>query len=56
MDARVGDAQAVDLEDESFDGVLLHLLLSVVPDPDAVVAEGRGFSRLSARSRSTISS
>ncbi len=39
IDARVGDAQALDAEDGSFDVVLLHLVLSVVPDPDAVVAE-----------------
>jgi ubiquinone/menaquinone biosynthesis C-methylase UbiE len=39
IDARVGDAQALDAEDGSFDVVLLHLVLSVVPDPGALVAE-----------------
>lgn len=39
VDARVGDAQDLDLEDNSFDAVLLHLVLSVVPDPHAVASE-----------------
>jgi len=39
VDARVGDAQALPFDDDSFDAVLLHLVLSVVPDPDAVAAE-----------------
>lgn len=39
VDARVGDAQSLPFEDDSFDAVLLHLVLSVVPDPGAVVAE-----------------
>lgn len=39
VDARVGDAQSLPFEDDSFDVVLLHLVLSVVPDPEAVVAE-----------------
>ena len=39
VDAKVGDAQSVSFEDESFDAVLLHLVLSVVPDPEAVVNE-----------------
>lgn len=39
VDARVGDAQSLPFEDGAFDAVLLHLVLSVVPDPDAVVAE-----------------
>lgn len=39
IDARVGDAQALDAEDGSFDVVLLYLVLSVVPDLAAVVAE-----------------
>ncbi|QHS18062.1 methyltransferase domain-containing protein [haloarchaeon 3A1-DGR] len=40
-DVRTGIADAHDLPfaDESFDAVLLHLVLSVVPDPAAVVAE-----------------
>lgn len=39
VDARVGNAQALPFEDDSFDAVLLHLLLSVVPNPGAVAAE-----------------
>lgn len=39
LDARVGDATALSLPDDSFDAVLLHLVLSVVADPDAVVEE-----------------
>lgn len=39
VDARVGDAGDLPFEDGTFDAVLLHLVLSVVPDPDAVVAE-----------------
>lgn len=39
VDARVGDAQSLPFEEDAFDAVLLHLILSVVPDPKAVVAE-----------------
>lgn len=39
LEAQVGDAQALPFEDDSFDVVLLHLVLSVVPDPASVVAE-----------------
>jgi len=39
VDAQVGDAQALPFEDDSFDAVLLHLVLSVVPEPHSVVAE-----------------
>lgn len=39
VDARVGDAGALPYEDGAFDAVLLHLVLSVVPDPAAVMAE-----------------
>lgn len=39
VDARVGDAQNLSLPDDSYDAVLLHLVLSVVPDPEAVAAE-----------------
>jgi len=39
VDARVGDARSLPFADDSFDAVLLHLVLSVVPDPAGVVAE-----------------
>lgn len=39
VDARVGDAQDLQFEADRFDAVALHLILSVVPDPDAVAAE-----------------
>jgi ubiquinone/menaquinone biosynthesis C-methylase UbiE len=39
VDARVGDAQSLPFEDDAFDAVLLHLVLSVVPDPVSVVQE-----------------
>lgn len=39
VDARVGDAEAVPFAEGSFDAVLLHLVLSVVSDPGAVVEE-----------------
>lgn len=39
VDARVGDAQSLPFEEDTFDAVLLHLVLSVVPDPQAVVDE-----------------
>lgn len=39
VDARVGDAQDLSLPNDSYDAVLLHLVLSVVPDPYAVAAE-----------------
>lgn len=35
----IADAQTLPFADDSFDAVLLHLVLSVVPDPAAVVAE-----------------
>jgi ubiquinone/menaquinone biosynthesis C-methylase UbiE len=34
-----GDAAALDMEASSFDAVILHLVLSVVPDPASVIAE-----------------
>lgn len=37
--AGIGDAHNLPFADDSFDAVLLHLVLSVVPDPTAVVAE-----------------
>jgi ubiquinone/menaquinone biosynthesis C-methylase UbiE len=39
VDARVGDAESLPFADDSFDAVLLHLLLAVVPNPQAVAAE-----------------
>jgi len=39
VDARVGDAQSLPFEDDAFDAVLLHLVLSVVPDPVSVAEE-----------------
>lgn len=38
-DVRVGDARTLPFDDDAFDGVLLHLVLSVVPEPESVVAE-----------------
>jgi ubiquinone/menaquinone biosynthesis C-methylase UbiE len=39
VDAQVGNAASLAFADDTFDAVLLHLVLSVVPDPGAVVAE-----------------
>ncbi len=39
VDARVADATALPYPDDAFDAVCLHLLLAVVPDPAAVLAE-----------------
>lgn len=38
-ECRVLDAHALDLEDETFDAVILHLVLAVVPDPHACIQE-----------------
>ena len=39
VDARVMDASALDFPDGSFDLVLLHLIVAVVPDPRGCIAE-----------------
>ncbi len=39
MELRVMDGQALDLPDASFDAVLLHLILAVIPDPAACLRE-----------------
>jgi ubiquinone/menaquinone biosynthesis C-methylase UbiE len=39
VDGRVGNAGDLPLADDTFDAVLLHLVLSVVPDPAAVATE-----------------
>lgn len=39
IDARVGDARSLPFDDGTFDAVVLHLVLSVVPDPEDVAAE-----------------
>jgi phosphatidylethanolamine/phosphatidyl-N-methylethanolamine N-methyltransferase len=39
VDARVMDAQALEFPDVTFDAVVLHLILAVVPDPVAAIRE-----------------
>lgn len=39
IDARVEDARDLPFEDDTYDAVLLHLILSVAPEPADIVAE-----------------
>jgi len=39
IDARVMDAATLDFADESFDCIVLHLILAVVPDPQSTARE-----------------
>jgi len=39
VELRVMDGQELELPDESFDAVLLHLILAVIPDPVACLRE-----------------
>ena len=49
VEVRTLDAHALDLPDGSFDVVLLHLLLAVVPDPEAAIREAARVLRLGGR-------
>lgn len=39
LEARVMDGQKLDLDSQSFDSVILHLILAVIPDPVACLQE-----------------
>lgn len=39
IDARVADARSLPFDDDTFDAVVCHLVLAVVPDPETVLAE-----------------
>lgn len=39
VETHIGDARSLKFEDDSFDAVLLHLILSVVPGPEKVASE-----------------
>ena len=45
IEFRVGDAAALDDDEESFDAVILHTLVSHVPDPVAVISEASRVAR-----------
>jgi len=49
IDARVGDAQSLPFDDSTFDVVLLHLVVSLVPDPKALVDEAARVQRAKLR-------
>jgi len=49
IDARVMDAAALDLADGTFDCVLLHLILAVVPDPHSTAREAARVLRAGGR-------
>jgi len=49
IEVRTLDAHQLDLPDESFDAVLLHLLLAVVPNPEAAIREAVRVLRPSGR-------
>jgi len=49
VDARVMDGQAMDFADGSFDVVILHLILAVIPDPARCARESARVLRLGGR-------
>ena len=49
VELRIGDAQALPLDDSAFDAVILNLILSVVPDPNRCMAEAVRVARPGAR-------
>lgn len=49
VDAQVGDARNLPYESDSFDVVLLHLILTVVPDPRTVAKEAERVLKPSGR-------
>lgn len=56
VDARVMDAHALEFRDASFDAVILHLIVAVVPDPVLVLRETAGCFGPEAASSSSPSS
>src|SRR5947207_14535687 len=48
-DLRIGDAQALDFPDESFDTVVCTLALCTIPDPRGAIAETRRVLRTGGR-------